>query len=35
MAGGGTLRARLGPRPRLERHDRVSVKVDEAITFPA
>jgi iron(III) transport system ATP-binding protein len=35
MAGGGTLRARLGPRPHLERNDRVRVKVDEAITFPA
>ncbi|HJU81993.1 MAG TPA: ABC transporter ATP-binding protein [Acidimicrobiia bacterium] len=34
MAGGETLRARLGPAPDFEAGERVAVKVDEAVVFP-
>jgi iron(III) transport system ATP-binding protein len=33
LAGGETLRARLGPSPNLQPGERVSVKVDEAVVF--
>ena len=35
LPGGGSIRARLGPRPALDPEDRVAVKVEEAIAFPA